>query len=118
MIDTNFRDRVKTVEQSRALKMGPRGLITYRAVPKAAEDVRAFFVVDSFAETIVDPVGAGDALLAYATLLMVATGNTVIASVLGSIAAAVECEHDGNVPVEPGQVLQKLDAIDRHANLA
>jgi cytidyltransferase-like protein len=100
------------------LKMGPRGLITYRALPKAVEDVRAFFVVDSFAETIVDPVGAGDALLAYATLSMVATGNTVIASVLGSIAAAVECEHDGNVPVEPGQVLQKLDAIDRHANLS
>ncbi len=99
------------------LKMGARGLITYRALPKADEDVRAFFVVDSFAETIVDPVGAGDALLAYATLSMVATGSPVIASVLGSVAAAVECEHDGNVPVEPAQVLRKLDAIDRHANL-
>jgi bifunctional ADP-heptose synthase (sugar kinase/adenylyltransferase) len=99
------------------LKMGARGLITYRSLPKAAEDVRAFFVIDSFAEDIVDPVGAGDALLAYATLSMVATGNAVIASILGSIAAAVECEHDGNLPVEPGQVLQKLDAIERHANL-
>jgi len=103
------------------LKMGARGLITYRSLPRAdessLEDVRAFFVIDSFAQNIVDPVGAGDALLAYATLSMVATGNSVIASILGSIAAAVECEHDGNVPVEPGQVLQKLALVERHANL-
>ncbi len=99
------------------LKMGPRGLIAYRSMPKAEEDVRAFFVVDSFARHVVDAVGAGDALLAYATLSMVATGSTVIASVVGSIAAGVECEHDGNVPVQPEQVLEKLDAIARHARL-
>ena len=83
----------------------------------SGEDARAFFVVDTFAENIVDAVGAGDALLAYATLSMVATGNTVIASILGSIAAAVECEHDGNVPVEPRDVLQRIAAVERHANL-
>jgi rfaE bifunctional protein kinase chain/domain len=98
------------------LKMGARGLITYHALPKAAEDVRAFFVVDSFARTVVDAVGAGDALLAYAMLAMIATGNAAIASVLGSIAAAVECEHDGNVPVRPQQVLDKLDGIARLAH--
>ncbi len=99
------------------LKMGPRGVITYRGEPKADEDARAFFVVDTFAENIVDAVGAGDALLAYATLSMVATGDTVTASILGSIAAAVECEHDGNVPVEPRDVLQRIAAVERHANL-
>jgi rfaE bifunctional protein kinase chain/domain len=100
------------------LKMGARGLITYRSMPKADEDVRAFFVVDTFAENIVDAVGAGDALLAYSMLSMVATGNSVIASILGAIAAAVECEHDGNIPVQPGQVLEKLEAVARHAALA
>jgi rfaE bifunctional protein kinase chain/domain len=99
------------------LKMGARGLITYRAMPKAAEDVRAFFVVDSFAQNIVDAVGAGDALLAYATLSMVATGSAVIASILGSLAAAVECEHDGNSPVRPRQVLEKLESVARDAEL-
>ncbi|HTV28387.1 MAG TPA: PfkB family carbohydrate kinase [Xanthobacteraceae bacterium] len=99
------------------LKMGPRGLIAYRSMPKAVEDVRAFFVLDSFAQNVVDAVGAGDALLAYATLSMVATGNTVIASILGSMAAAVECEHDGNIPVRREQVLEKLDAVARHAKL-
>jgi sugar/nucleoside kinase (ribokinase family) len=107
------RARCKTL----ILKMGARGLITYRGVPKADEDARAFFVVDSFAGNIADSVGAGDALLAYATLSMIATGDTVIASILGSMAAAVECEHDGNIPVEPAQVLQKLRAVERHANL-
>jgi len=97
------------------LKMGERGLITYRGVPKAQEDVRSFFVVDSFAQNVVDAVGSGDALLAYATLSMVATGNEVIASVIGSIAAAVECEHDGNIPVQPVQVTEALDRIEKRA---
>jgi rfaE bifunctional protein kinase chain/domain len=97
------------------LKMGERGLITYRAPPKADEDVRSFFVLDSFAQNVVDAVGSGDALLAYATLAMATTRNEVIASILGSIAAAVECEHDGNVPVQPRQVLDKLDRIEKHS---
>lgn len=97
------------------LKMGERGLITYRAAPKMDEDVRSFFVVDSFAQNVVDAVGSGDALLAYATLAMVATGNAFIASILGSIAAAVECEHDGNTPVRPQQVLEKLDYVEKRA---
>jgi rfaE bifunctional protein kinase chain/domain len=97
------------------LKMGERGLITYRAAPKVDEDVRSFFVVDSFAQNVVDAVGSGDALLAYATLAMVATGNAFIASILGSIAAAVECEHDGNTPVQPQQVLEKLDYVEKRA---
>jgi len=48
-----------------------------------------------------------DAFLAYATLAMVATKNDVIASILGSIAAGVECEHDGNWPVLPDQVVKR-----------
>ena len=76
--------------------------------------MRSFFVLDSFAQNVVDAVGSGDALLAYATLAMATTGNEVVASILGSIAAAVECEHDGNVPVQPQQVLDKLDRIEKH----
>ena len=93
------------------LKLGERGMITFRDRP--ATDARSFLTIDSFAERTVDPVGAGDALLAYATLAMVATGNDVIASVLGSFAAAVECERDGNVPVTPADVLAVLDKAER-----
>ena len=81
----------------------------------SAEDVRAFFVLDSFTDRVVDAVGAGDALLAYATLAMKATGAEVIAGALGSFAAAVECERDGNIPVSPADVLAKIDQVERRA---
>ncbi|MFO0953590.1 MAG: PfkB family carbohydrate kinase [Isosphaeraceae bacterium] len=95
------------------LKLGDRGLITYRA---PSHDVRSFFTVDSFVDNLVDAVGAGDALLAYATLAQVVTGSPVVASVLGSMSAAVACEHDGNMPVEPSEVLEKLDDVEKRVN--
>ena len=43
------------------------------------------------------------------------TGNEVVAAVLGSMAAALECEHDGNMPVGRDDVLGKLDLVERRA---
>jgi bifunctional ADP-heptose synthase (sugar kinase/adenylyltransferase) len=97
------------------LKLGPRGLMTFRSIPKMEEDVRSFFALDSFADRVVDAVGSGDGLLAYAAPALYATGNAVIASVLGSLAAAVVCEHQGNVPVGPKDVLGKLERYERLA---
>jgi rfaE bifunctional protein kinase chain/domain/rfaE bifunctional protein nucleotidyltransferase chain/domain len=97
------------------LKLGERGVMTFRGVPEEL-DVRAFFAIDSFADRVVDAVGSGDALLAYAALSLFATGNPVIASALGSFAAAVECEHEGNIPVRPKDVVDKLDQFERLAN--
>jgi len=95
------------------LKLGERGIITYRA---PSDDVRSFFTIDSFADQVLDPVGAGDALLAYATLGLVATGSSVVASILGAMAAAVACEHDGNNPVDPADVLKKLETVEKRAH--
>jgi rfaE bifunctional protein kinase chain/domain/rfaE bifunctional protein nucleotidyltransferase chain/domain len=94
------------------LKLGDRGMITFRDRP--ATDARSFFTIDSFAERAVDPVGAGDALLAYATLAMVATRNEAVASILGSFAAGIECQCDGNVPVTQQDLLGKIDRVERH----
>lgn len=96
------------------LKLGERGLISYRQRDNI-EDVRSFFAIDSFVEQVRDAVGAGDALLAYATLAHIATGNEVIAAILGAIAAAVECEHDGNIPVTREKVRNKIHEIERRA---
>jgi rfaE bifunctional protein kinase chain/domain len=93
------------------LKCGERGIITYRSL--SASDPRAFYSVDTFAGRVVDAVGAGDALLAYATLALVATKNDVISSILGNMAAGVECEFDGNLPVTPELVKKKIDAIEK-----
>ena len=94
------------------LKLGSRGVMTYRS--SRADDVRAFFTIDSFAGSVVDPVGAGDALLAYSTLVLAAMRSPVIASILGSMAAAVACEREGNVPVAPEDVLKKLEIVEKH----
>ena len=94
------------------LKLGERGIITYRAPDP---NVRSFFTIDSFADKVVDAVGAGDALLAYATLSLVATKSNVVASILGSLAAAISCEHDGNNPVAPEEVLKKLASLEKRA---
>ena len=93
------------------LKCGERGIMAYRS--STADEYRNFFTVDTFADRVVDAVGAGDALLAYATLSMAKTGNEVIAGILGNMAAAIECEHDGNWPVTPELVLKKIDKVER-----
>jgi len=96
------------------LKLGDRGVLAVR--PGRGNDLRSFFVVDSFVERVVDAVGAGDALLAYATLAMVADGNEVIATVLGSFAAAIECEIDGNLPVSRDNVRERIEMTERRAD--
>jgi rfaE bifunctional protein kinase chain/domain len=108
-MELHNRSRCKTL----ILKCGDRGIITYRG---STSDLRQFFTIESFADRIVDAVGAGDALLAYATLALVATKNDVIASILGNMAAGIECEHDGNIPVTPDLVLKKIDAVERQAH--
>lgn len=92
------------------LKLADRGILTYR---NADSNPRAFFTLDSFADDVIDPVGAGDALLAYATLALVGSQSSVIASILGSMAAAVACERDGNSPVGAEDVLKKLDLAEK-----
>ncbi len=92
------------------LKMGQRGLITYRA---PNPEVRSFFTVDPFTDKVVDAVGAGDALLSYATLALRVTGNPVIASILGTLAACLACERDGNHPIDPADVHKRLNHVEK-----
>mgnify|MGYP003950167743 CR=1 FL=1 len=73
-------------------------------------------MVDSFVDNLVDAVGAGDALLAYSTLSMLSTNSVAIATILGSMAAACECELDGNIPINLDIMRQKLDHMERVAN--
>lgn len=95
------------------MKLGGRGMVACRGAP---EDTEGFVALDSFAERVVDGVGAGDALLAYATLAMVVTGEVAVAAILGSVAAALECEMDGNALVTRAAVLERLAGLERAAN--
>ncbi len=109
-------------EQSRCkilmLKVGARGMLTFRGTMEG-RGKRSFFTVDSLArDTIADPVGAGDALLAYATLTQVATGNEAISSIIGTIAAGIECEFEGNVPVSPNLISRRLRELETASDFA
>lgn len=46
----------------------------------------------------------------------VVAGSPVIASILGTMSAAVACEYDGNNPVEPEKVLKKLSDVEKRAH--
>jgi bifunctional ADP-heptose synthase (sugar kinase/adenylyltransferase) len=93
------------------LKLGERGVLACCSADH--ESLDSFFVIDSFVDRLVDAVGAGDALLAYATLAMLAVGDGGIATILGSMAAALECECDGNIPVTADDLRSKIDGIER-----
>ena len=74
------------------------------------------YTLDSFAENVIDPVGSGDALLAYSTLTLLSTSNLLSASIIGSLAAACACEKDGNLTVTIEEVLKKIDQIEKKIN--
>lgn len=95
------------------LKLSEKGILT--CLDSDAATLDSYFVMDSFVTNLVDPVGAGDALLAYSTLSMLVTKNPVIASILGNLAAACECEVEGNVPISRKDVLNKIKIISEHS---
>ena len=99
------RNDLKHSEHSKnvILKLGPKGLFFL------GEDV--YHSIDAFTTNVKDAVGSGDALLAYATLTMKATGSLPLACVIGSIDAACECEIDGNTPITPDMIIEKLAVI-------
>lgn len=94
------------------LKLGERGVMADKST--IGPD-HAFHFVGSFVENLTDAVGAGDALLAYSTLTLKATNNILIAAIIGSFAAALECEQDGNIPIRVEAVKDKIAQVERMA---
>jgi len=92
------------------LKLGERGVLACTSADH--ESVDSFVVVDSLAEEVRDPVGAGDALLAYATLSLLVSPSPEVATILGSFAAGCACSTDGNVPVRPEYVLDVINQAE------
>jgi len=91
------------------LKLGEKGLIGL-AKTDDAEEPRVISL-DAFSEKVVDPVGAGDALMAYAALTLKVTGSLPMAALVGSLAAACESEKNGNIPIKRNDILEKLEIL-------
>ncbi len=95
------------------LKLGERGVF---CSTNPTDQSNQYFSIDSFSGNLVDAVGAGDALLAYSTLSMLATGSLVTAGIIGSMAAACECEVDGNIPIRAESVIAKITSVENMAS--
>ena len=75
-----------------------------------------YFSVDSFARSVVDAVGSGDALLAYSAIALKLSKSLVQAGIIGSIAAARACEYDGNQPIGTREVIEIINDIEKKIN--
>jgi len=97
-----------TTSKNIILKLGVRGLVC--SGQKKPNEVLA---LGSFTDNVVDAVGSGDALLAYASLVLKVSNSPAAACIIGSIAAACECEIDGNKPITQNLVLEKIKEIEK-----
>jgi len=93
------------------LKLGEKGIMVYRKSSDSGR-LRSFFALDSFAENVIDPVGAGDAMLAYSTLSLLSTKNILVAAIIGLVAASLECEYEGNIPIKSIEIKNRLKSIE------
>ena len=100
------RLKTKTKYKNIILKLGSRGIV-------CCSGEGDIYSIGSFTDNVLDAVGSGDALLAYSSLILKVTNSIVAAGIIGSIAAACECEIDGNKPINVDLVLQKIDSIEK-----
>jgi rfaE bifunctional protein kinase chain/domain/rfaE bifunctional protein nucleotidyltransferase chain/domain len=86
-----------------AVTMGPRGCVVFR--PREAKREEWFNArlrseyLPTLAKHAVDPVGAGDAFLATATLMLTVGCSLPQAAYVGSAASAIAIDRLGNLPV-------------------
>ncbi len=105
-------DRLQTLLPRPLLTSLPRVLLTRGAEGLVGVDQdETIITIPALATTAVDPVGAGDALLAYATLGLLASQSLVTAAWLGSVAAAIACSRRGNAPVTAAEVRAWLERL-------
>ena len=100
------------------LKLGQRGMLTFRAEIREENNRPEFFAVDALVrDNIIDPVGSGDALLAYSTIVQLKTNNEVLSSIIGTIAAGLACQKEGNVTITPDEILNYIFRLEKSSNL-
>jgi rfaE bifunctional protein kinase chain/domain/rfaE bifunctional protein nucleotidyltransferase chain/domain len=101
----NSTDAAKAI-----VTLGKQGLVTFERNDRAGGDRLQSEYLPALSPRVVDPLGCGDALLAAATLTLCAGGSLQAAALLGSIAAAIEVQEVGNVPVTADRIRSHLRA--------
>lgn len=107
----------ETRSRAALVSLGADGLIAFERLPEADRNESSWERrvrgehVPALAPAAVDPLGCGDALLATATLALAAGAPLIAAAFLGSVAAAVEVQRLGNVPVSAMDVRQGVARV-------
>ena len=60
---------------------------------------------------------SGDALLAYATIVQLKTGNEILASIIGTVAAGLACQKEGNVTITPTEIIDYINKLEKLSEL-
>ena len=102
----------KTKYKNLILKLGSRGIFCVDIKNKN----RIPFSIGVFTENVLDAVGTGDALLAYASLSLKVSNSLVKASILGSFAASCACEIEGNKPIDIDTIISKIKQVEKKIN--
>ncbi|MDC1076103.1 PfkB family carbohydrate kinase [Litorivicinus sp.] len=92
------------------LKCGDQGVFVCRDDDRTK---RSSLALDSFASEVVDAMGAGDALLAYATKMLCIKDDIAAAAIIGNLAAAMACSVDGNVPISLADIKAQVREIEK-----
>jgi sugar/nucleoside kinase (ribokinase family) len=95
------------------ITLGKQGLVTFDRppAPQPRERLRSEYV-PALATHSVDPLGAGDALLAAASLTLAAGGSLQAAAYLGSLSAALEVQSLGNIPLTTDRLCEAISQRD------
>ena len=88
------------------LKLGGDGVIIH-GIDQTGDLVKTD-QVPALNDAIVDTSGAGDSLLAMATLCLASGANIYEAALLGSVVAAFQVGRTGNIPISKSQLSELL----------
>ena len=99
------------------LKLGSKGIFCVSNVINKNKD--KYFFLNSFLNqnSLIDAVGAGDALLAYSSLSYKISGCLISSSIIGSLAASCACEIRGNQPINSSLIIDKIDELKKRLKI-
>ncbi len=107
----------ETATRATIVTMGAEGVVAFEPLPGADErdgEWRSRLRgehVPALSAFAVDALGCGDALLTTATLTLAAGGSLLAAAYAGSVAASIESQRIGNVPVSMPDLRQGIARI-------
>jgi rfaE bifunctional protein kinase chain/domain/rfaE bifunctional protein nucleotidyltransferase chain/domain len=93
------------------ITLGKQGLVTFdwpMETPDASDGRLRSEYLPALAAHAIDALGCGDALLATASLALACGGSLQSAAMLGSLAAAIEVQSIGNVPLSAEKLIESI----------